>query len=476
MKMIIVDDERIGREGLIDFIDWRKDYGIEIVGVASNGEEGFNLYQSKKPDIILTDIKMPIMTGIEMAEKIRTIDLDVRIILLSAYSDFSYAQKALKTKVDDYLLKPIEEEEVRRLMNQIRVESMERCLKKDSRRQFLNLMNGSYEWNHQLQQCTFQVFILGEPTERDRWKDSLWLLEFHEGSYVGIAKFSQNSSDYNSKLSTLRRGLYVGGLAANPQDIHRSYNEAVLAQYIGEFWSIKGVDYTLILKRREQWSKHQMEIQKEIIKLADEIRAALSQSEHEMMETIVHRTMQYLMQNQGIDPSYIEDSLMSLAIRVSQALSNFNDVKASLWELRISLHGSKCFHEIKGVFLNWLQNWIEKVGEQRKASDTTIIEQVVGIIEQQYAEDLNLRIIAERLYLSPNYLGNVFKNTTGMYFNDYLAMHRLKKATEFLITGSDKVTVISEAVGIPNTSYFSALFKKTYGLTPKEYRRLRSAQ
>lgn len=130
MKMIIVDDERIGREGLIDFIDWRKDYGIEIVGVASNGEEGFNLYQSKKPDIILTDIKMPIMTGIEMAEKIRTIDLDVRIILLSAYSDFSYAQKALKTKVDDYLLKPIEEEEVRRLMNQIRVESMERCLKK----------------------------------------------------------------------------------------------------------------------------------------------------------------------------------------------------------------------------------------------------------------------------------------------------------------------------------------------------------
>lgn len=473
MKMIIVDDERISREGLLDFIDWRDDYGIEIAGTAANGKEGLDLYEKLQPDIVLTDIKMPIMSGIEMAEKIRSNDSRVRIILLSAYSDFNYAQKALKTKVDDYLLKPVEEQELRKLMDRIATESMERSLQEDSRRQFLEVLDGSWEWCPQLRDSRFQVFILGKDAERDRCRDALWLVEFHEGSYVGIAKYAQDATDDNRRvIYDGAECCYAGGCVERPEDIRKSYNEAVLAQYIGSFWGLKELKYTHIAKRRKQWARHDADMRQEIIKLSDELHDAIRQLEPARIEAAAHRTMHYLLQNQGIDPSYIEDFLIHLAIRISRELSDFNDIKASLWELRMSLHGIDRFHAIKAIFIEWLKKWTERVEERQRLSDTTIVERVVGMIEQQYAEDINLRLIADRVYLSPNYLGNIFRSTTGLYFNDYLVGYRMKKATELLLVGSDKVALIGEAVGIPNTSYFSSLFKKTYGVTPKEYRRI----
>lgn len=473
MKMIIVDDERISREGMLDFVDWRKDYGIEIVGTAANGQEGLELYHKAQPDIVLTDIKMPMMSGIELAEMIRSSDSRTRIILLSAYSDFTYAQKALKTKVDDYLLKPIEEEELRKLLDRIVAESMERSLQEDSRQQFLEVLDGSCEWCLQLRDSHFQIFILGKETERDRCRDALWLIEFHEGSFVGIAKYPREASEDDSRVVCMgAECCYAGRRVERPEDIRKSYNEAVLAQYIGTFWGLKELAYAQIAKRRALWTSHHADIQQEIIKLGDELRAAIRQSQHARVEAAAHRTMRYLWQNQGIDPSYIEDFLMSLAMRVSQELSEFTDMKASLWELRMSLHSSDCFHALKSSLVEWLNTWIGRVEERQRLSDTTIVERVVGMIEQQYAEDINLRLMAERVYLSPNYLGTIFRSTTGMYFKDYVASYRMKKATEYLLAGSDKVAAIGEAVGIPNTSYFSSLFKKTYGVTPKEYRRM----
>ncbi|WP_019909121.1 response regulator transcription factor [Paenibacillus sp. HW567] len=473
MKMIIVDDERIGREGLMGFIDWRALYGIEIAGTAANGLEGYELYRSVRPDIVLTDIKMPNMSGIEMAEKIRECDKNVKIVFLSAYSEFAYAQKALKTGIDDYLLKPIEETELRKMMNRIAAEQMEQRRRDDAKRYFTDLLAGKQELCAQLRGYSFQVIILGREPDRKNVSHGLWLTEFHDGVNVGIVRHDTgDEAAWNS--SSASEGYefrFAGRRVDSTEEIRRSYNEAILSQYIGMFWGLRELEYAQIIKRREQWMRREADMQRELIKLADDIRAAICGLDRSRVEAAAHRTLHYLAQDQGVDPGCIEDFILRLVTRTAEEFPFLSGLKDSLWELRISLHGHEQFRKIKGTLLDWLMDLTGKAEEQQQLSETTIVQKVIRIVEQEYGRDIGLRALAERVYLSPNYLGNIFRNETGMYFNDYLAGYRMQKATELLLAGADKVTQIGEAVGIPNTSYFSSLFKKTFGVTPKEYRR-----
>src|SRR5690242_20336929 len=115
-KILIVDDEKGIREGMRYLLNW-EDYGVEIVGEASNGLEALSLISVHKPHIIITDIKMPIINGIELIKEIQVRQIETRIIILSGYDDFSYVREAMKYGAENYLLKPIDQEE---LTNSIR--------------------------------------------------------------------------------------------------------------------------------------------------------------------------------------------------------------------------------------------------------------------------------------------------------------------------------------------------------------------
>ena len=111
LKMIIIEDEKLEREGLVDFFDWN-DMGVQIIGTACDGIEGMELAEHTKPDIIITDIKMPGMNGLDMSKKIKEILPETKIIILTGYGDFKFAKQAIGISVSAYILKPIEEEEL----------------------------------------------------------------------------------------------------------------------------------------------------------------------------------------------------------------------------------------------------------------------------------------------------------------------------------------------------------------------------
>jgi len=115
LKILIADDERIIREGLSEAIDW-KSIGLELVGTASDGEEALLLAQKTKPDICLVDIMMPVVNGLDFIERMRKIQKDVLFIIITGYDEFEYAQKAIKLKIFDYLLKPIDEDELENVL------------------------------------------------------------------------------------------------------------------------------------------------------------------------------------------------------------------------------------------------------------------------------------------------------------------------------------------------------------------------
>ena len=109
--ILIVDDEKITREGISQLIDWQQ-YGFKVIGLAENGKVGLEMTRKLLPDLIITDIKMPEMTGLEMIEILRQENIRSEFIILSGYSDFEYAKKAIKTGVISYILKPIDEDEL----------------------------------------------------------------------------------------------------------------------------------------------------------------------------------------------------------------------------------------------------------------------------------------------------------------------------------------------------------------------------
>ena len=110
-KVMLVDDEKLIIEGLKNIIDW-KEVGLEVVETALNGKEAFDKFNENKIDIIITDINMPQVTGLELIKYIRDIDLNVKFVILTGYDEFNYAKEAIKYDVNNYILKPINEEEL----------------------------------------------------------------------------------------------------------------------------------------------------------------------------------------------------------------------------------------------------------------------------------------------------------------------------------------------------------------------------
>ncbi len=108
-KVLIVDDEPLIREGLTTLIDWRE-YGFEVVHAAKDGQEALRIYEHAHPDLLIVDIRMPGMDGLQLIETIRQQKWDPKLLILSGYADFAYAMKAIRSKVEGYILKPVDED------------------------------------------------------------------------------------------------------------------------------------------------------------------------------------------------------------------------------------------------------------------------------------------------------------------------------------------------------------------------------
>jgi len=148
--MILVEDESFERNSLVNFVDWSI-VGIDIIGEAANGSQGFALVEKLRPDIVLTDVKMPIMNGIELSKKIRQYAPDTEIIFLSSYDDFEYAKQAIDLNVQAYVMKPVNEVELLRVIKKaadaIIEKNLERRMYNDIRKQYTELLQKSVESN-----------------------------------------------------------------------------------------------------------------------------------------------------------------------------------------------------------------------------------------------------------------------------------------------------------------------------------------
>jgi two-component system response regulator YesN len=538
--MLIVEDERLEREGLVSFLDWNS-FDIQIAGTACDGIEGLELAERIKPDIIITDIKMPGMTGIEMSKKIKDFLPRVKIIILTGYDDFKFAREAISFKANDYILKPVEEDEmtdaIKKVITECRREEemfLQETIMKDTidegyinaKAKFLmDLIEGNFEhesfvdggirFNINLKRNTDLVIIAIKIQEKEN-RESKCISRILKKINCDIEEYFQSinmsapglfsfSNDHNGEIvicipiidkdtDVIRRfysdiinivkekhGLRllfgVGNVVSNPYEIRKSYEGAEESLEFSEFWDVQDIVFYKEVQaiRRDSYEKLG-----EFVTigngLSKNLIIAMSSSDKETVFVLLEEIFEYIKLYKNLDKEYISSYLNNIINEASLFIYNINAKTESFMEEYCD--GIRLFTNLRDLksMENYMHNFFKKVigflNEKRNNKDSNVIRKVIKIIEEKYMKEISLKTIAAEVYLSPNYLGNLFKKSTGKTFNEYLCEYRMERAKELLKQGNKKVSAVAQEVGIFNTSYFCILFKNAYGIAPGEFQEM----
>ncbi len=402
LKILIVEDEDFERNVLLNYINWAM-LNIQVVGSARSGKEGLALCMQEKPDIVLTDVKMHGMDGLEMSQNIHSIYPDVKIIFLSSYDNFEYLQKALSLKAVDYLTKPLDKMKLLEVVKKAADMITDERLKND----FLTAQQSNYKKSNELAR-EYLVSKLLNGIELKENELSLFQI-------LNMSWLHYFPNEINISIIVLKAPI-------NPDTLHVLKSTLLNTGCRNEIVTISKNTYTLISVNNKEIDDFKVFLEQQLI--------------NEKVEKIIISSCE---------------------------INEFNDlykhylelIKDNLLVLPNLSTGAEAFNA-KGS-----QNHYKK----------DIINVVKDIIEREYSNQLTLRQIAQELHFTPNYLGRLFKSSTGESFNSYLLNIRIKHATDMLIFTDLSIQNISEKCGFENITYFYTRFKQVNEVTPYEYRK-----
>ncbi len=538
LRMLIVEDERLEREGLLTFLDWRN-LGIDIVGSAADGIEGIEKADSMRPDIIITDIKMPGMDGLAMSKKIKEFLPGVKIIILTGYDDFKMAKEAISFNVNAYILKPLEDEEAIPVLKKTIAEclrekerletekSVKALLDKSlviARKNFLlDILEGKTEWCRNVGQfeeygirevsgSSFTIVIIkleygenimheGCADLRDLWfkrdidivravTDSFAVFSLDDLSASQSVLCLKNDCGSESLISLIKE-MYrslgpdqdtrvvvgVGCPVSSMDDIRISYSQAMQSVEFGAFWSVCDiVRYDMIESLRSEFAENAGEFLISNNYFSKQLVHSVRLCDETRMSELLSQMFQHIDSNRGASRELIVNCLQNLINEASIVLYSANRDKerhgSGRDDSEMQLGGLKDLQSMEDCVTGFFKDVFDYISGKKSNKDGEIVKKVIGLIEKRYMTDISLKLIAGEVYLSPNYLGTVFRKYTGSAFNDYLCGYRMEKARELLASPKNKVSWVAGKVGIPNTSYFCTIFKSRYGTAPGEFQEI----
>jgi two-component system, response regulator YesN len=420
INMLVVDDEYYIRLGIKNAIDWSS-IGVNIVGEAEDGEQGYEQALKLQPDIILIDICMPFLDGIQLMEKLNESNLDCGIIVLSGFDEFQYAQKAIKNGVLDYLLKPIEKD---KLMDSV-LKASKIIHKKRSTHHYQNLI--AQETTVIRSQFLRDLIIGNIPSEEELLK-RIENLNIPLGNGICQA-VCVKLDDFN----LLERQLLPEEIQNLRKSITYHLSEHLLLgqSYVGMLVDISPEEWCVVLTYLANAAGDQKELQQNIlsvIKALDEIA-----------------------------PYTVSISVSHLCPAVHQISEAFQKARTT---------NKKFIPSTNSVVYPDMEQ-IEGIRPEVQAA--------VIYIKQHFKEDITVQIVAEKLYLSPSYFMHIFKNDLGKTFNTFLTEYRLEVAKELLQEPGSKIYEIAQQVGYQDVKYFNKIFKRHTQLSPRDYVRLHYA-
>lgn len=534
IKVFLVEDEAIIRNGIRNIINWEKE-GFEFVGEAGDGELAYPLIKKLRPDILITDIRMPFMDGLELSRIVKNELPATKIMIVSGYGEFDYAKQAISIGVTDYLLKPISSakllEAVRQVADLIKQErekalvlsqykkDMEESCKAARKKLFGHVVSGTLSTMEILEEgrkldiefgASFYAAALlqlipcsnnrsaGKELEQVRAEMELYLdgqqhiRMFHMGIEGFVMIFEgDDGKDINKLLEELGKYLkkivnnhpelqyFVG--AGRPVrrlgDIPRSYQEAGRAfasRFFIELNQIVDVEQAERYQSRSNVGINLEELRNSKIgriQVENFLKNGTAQEADEFIEEYFH--------NVG------ENNYQSLMFRQYIVMDMFLGAVDCLESLDISVdrlsESSRNFNEIacricslEDVKRSLLSLFLEALNLRDSISHkkySLLLEEAQNYIGQNFQNnEISLNQVASFVNVSPSYFSTIFSQETGETFVEYLTRLRIEKAKEMLMCTSFRTSEIGYQVGYKDPHYFSYIFKKTVNCTPKEYR------
>lgn len=525
IAVLIIDDEYLERNLLKRCIDWNK-LGMDIIGEASNAEEGFKLIDELRPDIIFTDIKMPGIDGIKFSESILQQYPAIKIVILTGYNDFKYAQKSVRLGISDFLLKPIDENEVLNTASKLKaVIETERKEKKEFeelkkqlyenlpylKERFLNeLISGNFDDNLidekleffdiSLDGGIYQVAALEITYVDDVNEESRLIQNFKVGNYVKnqlknlkrIIVFTDSMNRIIILNNDEKLDLYkicislknkitkdidctvnigVGNIKKEIGNIRVSYIEAIDALN----YRIAVGNNNVIHYRDVHFAESKTEL--DTNHMFNELKFYLKSGlESDAMNIIkdVFSNVDLKSENAVKLIRVTALNIISICFSVSLELKeNFDDVYLSEIKSYDKIINIETLPDMIEYISKIVKNTIKAVNKEQISNINNLIDNVKKFIEENISDsNLSLSYVAKHFYLNPSYLSRTFKKKTGINFIEYLTNKRMEKAINLIKEKNMKSFEIANAVGIQDPNYFSSCFKKYTGLNVSEYKKL----
>lgn len=466
-KAIIVDDEESIREGLPYLIDWEH-YGYEIVGTAANGQEGLELIRAVRPDVVIADIRMPGKTGLAMIQEAFDEKINFYAIILSGYSDFSYAQKAIQLGAKSYLLKPIDEDELIKILETITTKDAA-----TEKKQLKNLLMDK---------------IFGG--------DESGLPNF---SWVKLLRFSNEGP-----MNVLAAHFQTLGFTTMTL-IHRyHYYLALMSEQTGDEAAVEAACIELapeqeILVARAVSAADKLQplaidllaLSKMIFLLPEQLisNATLKkiQKEQQLNKDVLDKVLEAMLANEELAPllaqyrgnfyfslAFEENIKWQVAHEMSWLVQQLQD-KLSVaipWE-RERVHQEIYLQQSFPALMELLATRWQEIQAQLRVELNTydIIDEIIDYTKKHFQEDLSLKKIGDNFNYNSAYLGKKFRRETGKTYLTFLEEVRMEKAADILQNSNLMVYEVSERVGYSNVDYFYKKFKQYFNVSPNEFRR-----
>lgn len=518
LRALIVDDEALVRRGIKKSVNWNE-LGIEMVAEADNGVEALSQVLENVPDVILLDINMPKMDGLEFASIVKKQYPYVKIVIITGYDDFEYARHALRVGVDDYIVKPITKEDVSSIIktqiNKIEKERKDKTFDYSVSAHTIkeNMINAflKQEWKDLSKFCDRQKWVESQNVYFVLMQDYLSDCEiWNDGQADHLAKFAiLNIAD--EMLEEEQRGVAVttntGEIAlivsCSKHQIVQILQE--IQSNILDFLGIP-VDFAVSLDghlkdlpKLAKQAKYAMDFSfvladqeiifyEEVANRKDKVFEYPEQLEVELLEKmftadleqnldLIDRFFDQLSQSE-VDVAQCKNMLLRLLFKVSNTIESVvsrtdGSVTEGLPEQFDPLTQMDFFATIEDARLWLKQIYSDTYHYLMSITSRTgqLFLRIKSYVEKNYSDsDLNLKKCSEELFLSPSYISMILKKEAGKTFVDYLNMYRISKATEMLNKPENKIYEVSTGVGFTHPTYFSSVFKKVMGISPKQYK------
>lgn len=513
MKVLIADDEAIVLEGLKYIIDW-EDLGFSICSQAQNGEEALEKVLNLQPDLVLLDIRMPKLTGIEIVQIAREKGFKGHFIILSGYSDFSYAQTAIKYGVDFYLTKPIDEDELENAVTTVKKQIEDDRKSAQTLNQYRenardtiirNLLTGDFRDISGLNLSDLHLSTdIYQVVSYERFTKDPFQVTWDFAELLRVSNQDHNSFDHISidhREVILLKGAFAlerfnrllthyrinpqkgspldslfltyGRQVYRPEEIFHSYLDAYTLldrrffceynQHVLGFEALPSADACTYHATDEEAHRYSSLLTNYI---QTQNRRCIEDLLNEMKENLY-----YCADDISSIKRFLIDIYLQIKQKISQVYTNIQIPFSTNSAIIDSIDGKFYLYEILQILNQQFEMCMNAIGGP---SGENIMNDILHYINHNYMDNLKLETLAPLFGYNSAYLGKIFTKKVGESFNSYLDRVRIEQSKILLEDETLKVYEIAERIGYKNVDYFHKKFKKYVGESPAEYRKQKS--